>query len=125
MAAIVWQQVVDFDASLEAVPEDAQTTILDHVNSALNLEAFDGEDGYRTRMARIFLAAHLGLGAVPGTSGAGGGAVTSESGGDGLSVTYAVSAAATTDGALSETAWGRRYREIVRSSPAARVLVVL
>jgi len=126
MSAITWANVVDFDSSLSTVNSNAQTAILAHVNAALNLDAFDGEDGYRTRLARIFLAAHLGASAVPGSSSAGAaGPIVSESGGDGLSVTYAVTAAATSGSSMSETKWGRKYLEMVRTSPTARTIVVL
>lgn len=114
MSAITWDHVLDFEASVSTVPLDAQTAILAHVNAHLYVANLDGEDGPTTRLARIYLAAHHGLGAVPGAGGAGGGPVASESGGDGLSVSYAITSSAMTSGALGETSWGRKYLALVR-----------
>lgn len=124
MAAIDWDDVIAFDSSLTSVDDAAQDDILNHVNAHFDVGALDGEDGPDTRLARIYLAAHHGLGAVPGTGNSGGGAVTSESGG-GLSVSYAVdSASSSNTTALGETVWGRKYLAITRTS-LARVWVVL
>lgn len=126
MAAIEWADVTAFEALVSTVPLAAQNTILAYVNGHVNVNAFDGEAGADTRLARIYLAAHLGLGAVPGTgASAGGGPVASISGGDGLSVSYAVAASSTSEAGLSETAWGRKYRDLVRRTPGARAWIVL
>ena len=126
MAAIVWSDVVAFEPLVSTVANAAQTAILAYVNTHTNVQAFDGEDGADTRLARIFLAAHLGLGAVPGTGGGvGGGPVASISGGDGLAISYAVTASATSGAALGETAWGRKYTDLVRRTPGARAWIVL
>lgn len=119
MAAITWANVVDFDAALSVVHINVQTAILAYVNTFINVAVFDGEEGADTRLARIYYAAHQGRGTLPG-AGAAGGAVTSESGGDGLSVSYAV--AASTD-ELSESAWGRKYLALARTSCAGPVLL--
>lgn len=123
MAAIIWTDVTGFtaDTTLATVPAGAQTAILAYVNAFINIALFDGEEGYDTKLARIYLAGHMGLGSVPGSM-TGGGAVTSESGGDGLSVSYSVSAQAAFD-SLAETAWGRRYLALARTSCAGPVLL--
>lgn len=126
MAAITWANVVDFEALVSSVPLAAQTAILAYVNGHVNVNAFDGEEGADTRLVRIYLAAHLGLGAVPVVGGgAGGGPIASISGGDGLAVSYAVTASATSNDQLGETAWGRKYRDLIRRSPGARAWIVL
>ncbi len=119
MADITWANVTDFDGSLTAVSSNAQTAILASVNAWLDVNVLDGESGPDTHLARIYLAAHHGLGALSGTSGI----VASESGGDGLSVTYAVPTTATRS-QLGETKWGRKYLELLSTS-LARVWVVL
>ncbi len=119
MAAIQWSSVTDFDASLSAVNASAQTAILATVNTWLDVSTLDGEDGPQTFLARCYLAAHHGLGCLPGTSGI----VIGETGGDGLGVTYAVPLIAQKT-ALGETKWGRRYADLMGSS-LARTWVVL
>lgn len=126
MAAITWANVTAFEALCATVAVAAQDAILAYVNGHVNVNAFDGEDGADTMLARIFLAAHLGLGAVPGTgSGVGGGPVASISGGDGLAISYAVAAAATNDAGWASTEWGRKYSALVRRTPGARAWIVL
>lgn len=126
MAAITWANVVDFEALVSSVPVNAQNAILAYVNEHVNINAFDGEEGSDTRLARIFLAAHLGLGAVPGIGGGvGGGPVASISGGDGLAVSYAVPMTSANDGDLAGTTWGRKYQSLVRRTPGARAWVLL
>jgi hypothetical protein len=121
MSDITWAMVetITSDTSLASVPVDAQTEILGYVNTQIGGASFST---YDLKLARIWYAAHVGSGCVPGVSGTGGGAVTSESGGDGLSVSYSVSTQATDD-ELGETAYGRRYLAMVRTSCAGPVLL--
>lgn len=126
MAAITWADVTAFEPLAAGVALAAQTAILAYVNTHTNVNAFDGEEGADTRLARIYLAAHLALGAVPGTGGGtGGGPIASISGGDGLAVSYAVTASATSGASLGETGWGRKYTDLVRRTPGARAWIVL
>lgn len=115
MAAIVWDDVVDIAAELSAVGADARTKILAFVNGALDTTLFDGgEDSDRLHLARIYLAAHFGSGALPGSGSSGPpGTVTSESAG-GLSRSYATMAAATATGLVGGTWCGQQYQALVR-----------
>ena len=103
MADIVWTDVVDFDASMAGVAAGAQTLILAYVNDeALQPTIFGGEDSWKYKLARIYLAAHLGtMARLQGVSGP----VSSESAG-GLSTSYAV---AMTRSNLGITSYGRAY----------------
>lgn len=121
MADVVWPDVVALDSSLSAVEPWAQTLFLDEAN-ALNADAFDGANGPRFRLARVFLAAHRGRRLLDvANSGGAAGPVTSEDVG-GMSTTYAAPAAGSTAGGDFElTAWGQQYAELCRSSPRARL----
>jgi hypothetical protein len=59
MAAITWADVVAVAPELALIDVIAQDFFLDYVNSQFDVSLLDGEDGPRTRLARIFLAAHL------------------------------------------------------------------
>ena len=120
MADILWADVqnITSDASLATVHIDAQTAILGYVNEHVGGESFSTWD---LKLARVWLAAHMGLFAIPG-SGDAGGVATSESGGDGLAVSYSTSAVASLD-ALGETDYGRAYLSMVRTSCAGPVLL--
>lgn len=115
MAAITWDDVVDIAAELSSVGLDAQTKILAFVNGALDVTLFaDGEDDARLHLARIYLAAHFGSGALPGAGSSGpSGPVTSESAG-GLSRSYGAMSAAVTSGLVSGTWYASQYQALIR-----------
>ena len=113
MAAITWANVVDFDSGLSGVDADAQTAILAFVNVEHDVDAFDGEDGPKLKLVRIYLAAHLGR--TIGAAGAATGLVTSASAG-GLSVSYG--SFSTSAEALGTTGWGNLYLALVKRSAA-------
>lgn len=114
MAAITWSDVSLLAPELSTVAAGAQTLILAYVNDVHDVDAIDGdgEDGYRTKLARIYLAAHLAT--KIGTGAGGAGAVTSESVG-GLSRSYAV--AASSGAELETTGYGTAYLGILNRSP--------
>lgn len=105
MAAITWDQVEDFASEAGDVPVAAQTAILAHVNTTLDVTLFPlGEDDPQLTLTRIYLAAHMAAGAIPGTgSGGPAGTVTSESAG-GLSRSYGTAGAGSA--VLSSSLWG-------------------
>lgn len=115
MAAIVWPNVVAFAPELANIAITAQAFALLYVNATVNPTAFDGESGHRTRMARIWLAAHvgaaIGMGSVAGP-------IIEETGG-GLAEQYQPLATAAL-GSLGESRYGREYAGMIRRSPAAR-----
>ena len=111
MTAVVWTDVTSHAPALASVVSGAQTDILAYVNAVIDPSILDGEAGARTKLARIYLAAHLG---TVGKRGSAGGPLTSESAG-GISRGYG---ALMTGALLDETGFGRSYREIVRTSRA-------
>ena len=115
MAAIVWDDVVDIAAELSAVGTDARTKILAFVNVALDVALFElGEDDARLHLARIYLAAHFGSGALPGSGSSGPpGTVTSESAG-GLSRSYGSMPTALASGLVGGTWYGQQYIALTR-----------
>ncbi len=116
MASISWSDVTAHAPELSTVSAGAQTDILAHVNVALLVTEFGGEDAPKTKMARIYLAAHLATMAAQGAAGAAG-PVQSESAG-GLSRTYAVGAAALAGGDYETTSYGQAFRALARTTPA-------
>ena len=60
MAAITWTNVTDEAPELATGTSlNAQTAILDYVNTKTRTDGLDGEDGRKTFLARVFLAAHI------------------------------------------------------------------
>lgn len=122
MADITWAMVTAFAAELTVVPDSAQTDILAHVNTALKVDLFGGEDAPKTKLARIFLAAHYGQLSLDGAHGASGEIVGKSLGP--MSVSYASSSPMGTDPLWDKTTWGKQFRSLLRSS-AARVPIVI
>lgn len=117
MAAILWSHVTDHAPELAGVAIDAQTDYLALANTFLNVSMLDGEDGPRTKLARIYLAAHFAtLDRMRGTSTAG--PVVSESRG-GLSRSYAnLTQMSVASGLFGQTTYGQNYATLVRTSRA-------
>jgi hypothetical protein len=119
MAAIVWSDLTDHfnESSLTAVKIAAQTTILAFVNSTNGLDPslFDDEDGPLTKLARLYLAAHLGTLAkiTSGISGAVGPVIAEEGGR--LKRQYAT---LVTGAALKTSAYGVVFDELLQQSGA-------
>lgn len=116
MAAIDWAQVVAFAPGLSTVAIDAQDAILAWANAALNLSAFDGEDGPTTLLARIYLAAHAGTLRAQAAAG-GGGPVTMRSVG-GVTEQWANPSGGVAYDSLDASPFGKLYRALVRTSSA-------
>lgn len=88
MAAIIWSDVTAVDSALSAVSVGLQTGILAYVNgTGIAVSKFDGESGTDTKLARQFLAAHMGTMNLRAAAG-GTGQVTGMSEG-GVSISYA------------------------------------
>lgn len=117
MTAITWSDVTNKAAELADVAVDAQTDYLALANTFLNVSMLDGEDGPRTKLARIYLAAHFAtLDRLRGTSIAG--PVVSESRG-GLSRSYAnLTQMSLASGLFGQTTYGQNYATLVRTSRA-------
>lgn len=124
MASIVWADVLALAPELVNVDSTARMFILSYVNGpALDPGSFDGENGVTTRLARIYLAAHMGSSVGKGAAGASGGPVTSESMG-GLSRSYSVGSVAQSIDATGSTDYGRRYEALVSNSLARMPFVI-
>lgn len=117
MAAIIWTDVTAFAPSLSTIAAGAQTDLLAFVNAELKVSVFGGETAPKTRLARIYLAAHF---ATAGRRGGAGGALTSESAG-GLSKSYG---SAMSDDLLATTQFGQLFLTLVDASPARCPVVV-
>lgn len=115
MAAIVWSDVTGLAAELATFPAAGQTAILGAVNTLLNVASFDGENGPITKLARMYLAAHLAASAALG----GTGPLISETEGS-LSRGYAIPSG---HGAFATTTYGSMYWMLLR--PVVRGPVVL
>ncbi len=60
MADITWTHVTDHAPGLTGVSGAAQIDILDLVNNLLEVDLFGGEDATKLKLARVYLAAHMG-----------------------------------------------------------------
>lgn len=131
MADILWTDVVNHAAGLAdpAVNSGAKTDILGLVNSMLNPLPFGGESSYKYKLARIYLAAHIGtlevMAAKAGISGGGTGGtlgpVIAESEG-GLTRSYASILAMNLKNPLwGATIYGQEYAAISSDLPVARL----
>lgn len=106
---VVWQDVVNLQANLDSVSVGAQMVFLAYVNEDLNPAAFGGEDSARYRLARCYLAAHLGE--LERRNG--GQSVNSETfGTNSVTVSYG-----TSEEALAQTSWGRLFHAMLLASP--------
>lgn len=113
MAAIVWADVVALAPEVNAIDDAAKADIIAYVNVALTVANFGGEDHPKTRLARIYLAAHLAAMLRRGVTGGGAaGPLVSHSAG-GMSRSYAVMSSGS---ALSSTSYGSMYEELARTS---------
>lgn len=117
MAPITWADVTSYATTLTTVDPVQQADLLALVNRGFSA-VFDGEDGPKTRLARIYVAAHFA--ALPGAGEQrAAGPVVSESRG-GLSRSYqAISAGGGADSdTWNDTQWGRRYLQLLLGSKA-------
>ena len=113
---ITWQDVISGAPAPElATPQVdllGQNYILAYVNAALDVSGFDGEAGPKTRMARIYLAAHMATLArrrgIPG--------FLSEQHAGPVGESFAVLPQFAQFGTFGTTSYGVIYVQIVRGS---------
>lgn len=117
MAAITWADVVAHAAELSTFPVAAQNDILAWVNTHLNVTLFGGEDAAKTKLARVYLAAHTAT--MDKRGGAAGPVVSSSAGG--LSRSFA-SPPSGSD--LEATSYGSQYKMLLRTTVARVGFVV-
>ena len=116
---ITWADVLALPsataAKFSSVTAPMQTAILNYVNTLVGLPSvFDGEGGPTTRLARMYLAGHMGVSLPPF------GIVASEAAG-GLSRSYAVPPPQLDE--LQLTVYGRMYSGLVNRSFARLPIV--
>lgn len=117
MAAITWDNVTDHAPELSTVDSDAQDDILAYVNTVLAVVKFGGEDSPRTKLARIYLAAHFASLASLGGSGSSGPVIEEEVGD--IRRRYAEIGGSSETGAdFNRTTYGQSFLAIVRASSA-------
>lgn len=120
MAAIEWHEVVDHYPALSTFDVHAGDDVVAFVNETVNVDAFGGEDSYKTKLARIHLAAHFA--AIASTSALSGGPVKRRRVGD-IEEEFATSSSPSDSEGMTQTAGGRAYLALLRSS-LARVPVM-
>lgn len=113
MPDITWTQVIALAPELSIVNSTAQDLILGYVNVALMSAPFGGVDSAEFALARIWLAAHLGVAAKEDAFT---GQVASESAG-GLARSYALPSNSGGDDYQS-TSYGRKFYAMLRRSGA-------
>jgi Protein of unknown function (DUF4054) len=123
VAAITWDDVVGYASQMAAVSATARALILDYVNITMSVDNFGGEDTPKTKLARVLLACHLGAcGPVGGATAA---ILTGQSEG-GLSQTYSLPPIPIgADPFWSRTGYGLSFIALLRSSPRARLPMVV
>lgn len=112
MADIAWADVVNHAAELSGVDGTVQTEILAYVNTVIQVALIDGEAGPKTKLVRIYLAAHMAS-ASASASGGTGGPISSKKEGD-VAITYAVPT--TTSAASDSTPYGNMYLRLINTS---------
>lgn len=111
---IAWSDVRLIAPKL-AIDDPSQVDILEYVHSVPVERWLGGEESPRTRLARMYLAAHFATSNKIGN----GGMLASESA-DGLSRTYF---APPVGWFLASTGFGRNFLAIIKASPARAGLV--
>lgn len=131
MADITWTDVTDLASELENWPDNAvdaasrtriRDLLLSYVNDAHLVSVFDGEEGSKTKLVRMLLAAHAATMLTRASSNEAG-VVQSEALGP-QSKSYAAISSALTPEGLQATQYGIQYVFMIQTSSArgARVL---
>ncbi len=115
MAAIDWSDVIALAPTLSTVTDAAQDIILAHVNTALAVKNFGGENAPKTRLARIYLAAHFGALFKAGSTPLAGPVISEATGG--VTRAYALINVPIA-GSLGSTTYGQLYSGLVATSLA-------
>lgn len=121
MASIVWSDVEAHAPALSTVASGAQTDILAHVNTILNVSLFGGESAAKLKLARIYLAAHSGTLSLLGASGASGPVTKDKAGG--LERSYAT-ASPTLGTDYSTTIWGQLFIQLSNTTAARAGMLI-
>ncbi len=122
MAAITWTDVTNHASELTSVAVAAQTDILAHVNTAFTVDELDGESGPMTKLARIYLAAHLGTLSTQGGAAAAGPVIEEEVGD--VRRRFADLTTSATLTTYEGSSYGKLLNELLRRSAARAPFVV-
>lgn len=115
MSAITWADVTAVVSTLAAVDPQQQADLLAMANTRVNVDAFDGEDGIDTRLARIYLVAHFA--SLPGAgSTAPAGPLVGQTRGKLSQQFQGLPMSGANEWLLTQ--WGRRYWQLLNSSRA-------
>jgi hypothetical protein len=121
VADILWSQVVGFAPQLVRITDtDVQDTIVGTANGSLEPLAFGGDADYRYRLARLLLAAHLGV--IILSRGDAGKAASETVSKESIAVSYVSGGA---DTALKLTDYGSELEDMIESSAYARAPIVV
>jgi hypothetical protein len=103
-------------STLSTTDPQQQADLLEMANTRLNIDAFDGEDGIDTKLARIYLVAHFA--SMPGAGGnAPAGPLIGQTRG-GLSQQFqGLPLSGENEWLLTQ--WGRRFWQMLQASRAA------
>lgn len=115
MSDITWADVTGFAPRLTAVTAGAQSGILLYVNATLNPDVYRGVDDPMYRIARIYLACHMGE--INLRNGIGGAVTHEDVGADSISFGYAAPYKGSID-ALETTSWGLEFQRITDTTRA-------
>jgi hypothetical protein len=110
---IAWTEVTSAFPELGSVTSDYGEFVITYINSsALDVSNFGGEDAPKTRLARMYLAAHFAATVLRGIAP---GPLTGEREGD-ISRSYGVPRMDWQE--LQLTAYGQAYCALIQSTPA-------
>lgn len=119
---ITWDDVVAHAPELSTVDAAARVDLLALANSVFNPAVLDGEDGPRTKLARVYYAAHLAtIGGQGGSSAAG--PIIEEEVGD-VRVKYALISASSSATQFEGSSYGDLLSKLLRNSRARWPLVL-
>jgi hypothetical protein len=120
VADIAWSDVIAHAPELAspAVTSTAQADILAVANDVLDVSQFGGEGTAKTRLARIYFAAHFGTIDSQGGSGATGAVIQETVGG--LSRMYASYSPSSSDPLWDSTPYGKAFGAMLRATPVLR-----
>lgn len=122
MAAITWANVLDHAPELSTVDTDAQTDILAHVNTTLIPDDWGGESSPKLKLARIYLAAHMGTMITQGATNKAGPVIAESA--DGLSRQYGWSSSTDSDALYDSTSYGKQFRTLLMTSIGRLPIVI-
>lgn len=115
MAPIIWAHVVDHISVLSSVDPDQQTDLVNFANAYFNPNMFGGEDSPTLKLARIYLVGHFASEPGAGSAAPAGPLIMQKR--DKFEQRFQ----GTEQGGSEDwnlTQWGRRLKQLIRTSRA-------